>query len=116
MLSGSTISKTAAALSIIGVLLLALQQQAQAKTVSEALETEKGKQIEIRARIAWARQSGQNMVFELNDGNKITASFSNTDSAQIALIKPNALVRAKGTVSKNKGKTVFLVEEVIAVD
>jgi len=116
MLSGSTISKTAAALSIIGVLLLALQQQAQTKTVSEALETEKGKQIEIKAKIGWARQSGQSVFFELDDGNKITASFSGTDSAQIALIKPNKLVRAKGTVSRNKGKTVFLAEEVIAVD
>ncbi len=116
MLSDAAISKIAIALSITGVLLLAFQQQPLAKTVSEAIAGEKGKQIEIRARIAWARQSGQSLVFELDDGNKITAIFSGADSMQKVLVKPNAFVSAIGIVYGKKGKENFLVQEVKAID
>lgn len=116
MLSDAVISKTAILLSIVGVLLLAFQQQPQAKTVSEAMASEKGKLIEIKARVAWANQNGQSVFFELDDGNRISAVFSGTDNEQKLLIKPNAFVRVKGTVSEKKGKKIFLAKEVKAID
>jgi len=115
MLTDAVISKTAAALAITGLLLLAFQQLPQKKTVSEALKTEKGKQVEILAKVSWAKESGQSVFFELDDGNKIMASISR-NAAGKGIIKPNSVVSAKGIVSGGNGKSILLAREVNAVD
>lgn len=117
MLSDARIARIALLLSVVGLFLLFFLEQLPAKkTVSEALLAEKDSLIEITARVAWAKQSGKMLLFELGDKNRISAVMFNPGSKETELLKPKSNVTAIGTLADSAGKKQFVVREVKAVD
>ncbi len=116
MLSDEKIARISTAMAIVGVLLLFFSLQPEQKTISGLLDFDSNLLVSATAKVNWAKESGKSILFELDDGNKISAIIYNPNSAQKAILQKNSTVSVVGNVSEKNNKKFFVAKEVKKID
>lgn len=116
MIKEQTIARIALAIAVIGTIgLLAFEQAmaGQQTEIKQINDSHLGKKVTVKGIVEWKKQTKSALMFEINDGNKITGILlGNTIETEQQKIMPKAFLAVQGTIQKNNQKLELIVEKV----
>ncbi|MCX8189645.1 MAG: OB-fold nucleic acid binding domain-containing protein [Candidatus Diapherotrites archaeon] len=84
--------------------------------ISEVKISSIGDKVEIDAIVSSSKVSGNVLIFELDDGDKITSVFFNPRIEQKIILRKGNFVRVSGRIAEYRGNLEIVAEKVLLID